>query len=246
MKTFGIERERFISTCDGKIVPAIGKLLPLVHQIARKEDMYNERFSFELFAGQIEDRTPPCRTLEEIRKELLANDAVLLRAARLLGLEFDYSEFLDKERVVVFAVNPFDERHERIWTSITQERRLAASIVAAIHVHISVNDEEAVRVLNICRTSVVDHLIRIGDHSNFQRINAYRAMAGTDGIPPMFVNISEVMSYIASKGGEKNVWDLVRFKPSTRTIEFRMFGATPNVDEIIGYAKACNDIISKI
>jgi hypothetical protein len=50
------------------------------------------------------------------------------------------------------------------------------------------------------------------------------------------------MERITSKGGEKNVWDLVWYKPSTKTVEFRMFGVTPNVEEILGYIKACCDV----
>ena len=242
MRTFGIERERFIVNAQGRIVPAIGELLPRVHQIARERELSENLFSFELFAGQIEDRTPPCRNLEAVKTALLANDEILLEAASNLGLAFDHSEFVEKEMVVAFEVNPFDERHRRIWASIPNDRRIAASVVAATHVHISVVDEEAVRILNLCRKDVIDRLISVGDHSFLKRINAYRTMAKTDGVPPVFASSSEVMEYIASKGGEKNVWDLVRYKPSTKTVEFRMFGATQNVEEILGYVKACQDV----
>src|SRR3990167_1222628 len=168
MRTFGIERERFISNAQGQIVSAIGKLLPRTHKIAHERRVPEDLFGFELFAGQIEDRTLPCYDIVSLREALVANDDMLLGAASELGLIFD--------------------------------------------------------------------------HSGFRRINAYRTMAETDGIPPTFSGFSEVMSYITSKGGEKDVWDLVRFKPSTDTVEFRMFGATPSIDEIIGYVNACRDI----
>jgi len=246
MRTFGIERERFIVNSNGKIVPAIGELLPRVHQIAQKRGVSEKLFSFELFAGQIEDRTPPCRSLRAVKGALAVNDEILLEAANYFELSFDHSEFIEESKVVAFTVNPFDNRHQNIWASIPHERRVSASVVAAVHVHISVSNEEAVNVINLCREDIINNLIRVGDHSNLRRINAYRTMAETDGIPPMFSNFSEVTDYIASKGGEKNVWDLVRFKPSTGTIEFRMFGATPNISEIIGYVRACRDIISEI
>ena len=242
MRTFGIERERFIVNAQGKIIPAIGELLPCVHRLARERGLSENLFSFELFAGQIEDRTPPCCNLEAIRTALSANDGVLLEAASSLGLAFDHSKFVDEEMVVAFEVNPFDERHRRIWASIPNDRRIAASVIAAVHVHISVADEEAVRILNLCRKDVIDRLIAVGDHLSLKRINAYRMMAETDGVPPEFVSFSEVMAYITSKGGEKNVWDLVRYKPSTKTVEFRMFGATQSIEEILGYVKACQDV----
>lgn len=242
MRNFGIERERFIVDARGKIVPSIGVLLPRVHEVASREKKSTSLFTFELFAGQIEDRTPPCPTLNGIEKSLLENEAILSEAANGLGLGFDHSEFVPEERILAFEVNPFDERHQSIWASITPERRIAASAVAAIHVHISTSDEEAVRILNRCRGPVIDHLSRIGDHSNSKRINAYRSMAETDGVPPTFTNMQEVRNYIESKGGEKNVWDLVRYKPSTRTVEFRMFGSTEDVAEITGYIRACCEV----
>ncbi len=242
MRTFGIERERFILNAQGKIVPAIQELLPCVHQIACERGVPKNLFSFELFAGQVEDRTPPCQDLDEVKEALLVNDKILLEAARTLKLSFDYSEFIEEERVVAFEVNPFDKRHQEIWASISHEKRIAASLVSAVHVHISVNEKEAVRILNLCRKNIIDHLICIGDHSGHKRINVYRIMAETDGVPPMFADFSEIVTYIASKGGEKNVWDFVRFKPSTGTIEFRMFGSTPSVEEILGYVNACRDV----
>ena len=242
MRTFGVERERFIANVEGNIVPAIGELLPLVHEIADERGLSKNMFSFELFAGQIEDRTPPCHNLRAIEDALLANDRILLEAANSLGLRFDHSEFIKKEMVVAFEVNPFDERHRQIWASIPNDRRIAASVISAVHVHVSVSDEEAVQILNLCRKDVIDRLIVIGDHSNLKRINAYRTMAETDGIPPVFASFLEVMEYIASEGGEKNVWDLVRYKPSTKTVEFRMFGATSSVEEILGYVKICQGV----
>lgn len=246
MKTFGIERERFIVNSNGKIVPAIGRLLPRVHQIAQQRAVSEELFTYELFAGQVEDRTHPCQELQSLEKALMVNDKILLEAANSLGLSFDHHEFAEEGRITTLEVNPFDSRHQDIWASISHKKRVSASVVAAVHIHISVNNEDVVSVLNLCREDIINKLIRIGDHSNFRRINAYRSMAETNGVPPTFSTFSEVMDYIASKGNEKNVWDLVRFKPSTGTIEFRMFGATSSITEIIGYVRACHDLISAI
>lgn len=243
MRTFGIERERFITDCDGTIIPAIGELLPYVHCVASEYGFSTDMFTFELFAGQIEDKTPPCSNFEEIRDALSLNDRVLIEASKRLGFLFDYSEFVDVKKVKSFQVNPFDQRHSTIWSSITNDMRIAASIVAGIHVHISVTCDEAVRILNSCRKEVIDQLIQIGDHSGLKRINSYLLMAGTNGVPPKFDDFTDLTKYIASKGGEKNVFDFVRYKPSTGTVEFRMFGATESLEEILGYVKACQDIV---
>lgn len=241
MRTFGIERERFIVNAQGIILPEIGRLLPTVQRLASEQGVSENLFSYELFAGQIEDRTPPSSSLEEIRTALLVNEKILQQAAKELGLGYDHSEFVETKYVDAFEVNPFDERHRQIWASIPSERRIAASVVAAVHVHVSATGEEAVKILNLCRSDVVNRLIVLGDHSDHRRINAYRTMAETDGVPPVFASFSEVMAYITSKGGEKNVWDLVRYKPSTMTVEFRMFGATPSEEEILGYVTACRE-----
>lgn len=242
MRTFGIERERFMINGQRKIVPLIKELLPLVQQLACKQGLSKELFGFELFAGQIEDRTPPCSSMEALRTALCVNDKILSKAATKLNLSFDHSEFVETKRVTSFKVNPFSKRHQEIWASISNERRVAASVVAAVHVHISVNNEEALRILNLCREEVIDHLILVGNQSNFKRINTYRVMAETNGVPPLFSDFSSILDYIASKGGERNVWDLVRFKPSTKTIEFRMFGATSSIEKIIGYVDACRSV----
>jgi len=242
MRMFGIERERFIVDAQGNIVSEIGRLLPRVHQTAVGLGISEERFTYELFAGQAEDRTPPCRSVDGVRDMLTANDAVLIKAATEFELSFEHSELVEERRIVSLVANPFDERHQKIWESISHERRVAASIVAAIHVHISVNKDEVVWILNQCRGEVLERLISIGDHSKLRRIAKYRNMAQSDGVPPEFSNLEDVMGYIKSKGGEKNVWDLVRFKPSTHTIEFRMFGATANIEEIIQYVNVCHDI----
>lgn len=246
MRTFGVERERFITDSFKKIVPEIGTLLVETKRLAREKGISEDLFSYELFAGQIEDRTPPCSNRGELKKALLLNDGILSEAARKLALSFDYSEIVDPARIAHLEVNPFDDRHKDIWNVISEERKVSASIVAAVHVHLSVNEEEAVALINFCREGVIDELITLGDHSNKQRINAYRRMAETNGIPPLFSTFSELMIYINGKGDEKNVWDLVRYKPSTKTVEFRMFGATEDVEEVLRYVRACRELLFKL
>lgn len=245
--TLGTERERFlVSKSTGKITPAIGVLLPKVRRICRQRGMPISLFGHELFAGQVEDRTLPCSNLQELREALVENDVMLEEAIAGDNLLFDFSELVAESDVEKLEVNPFDERHFHIWTSISRERQSAASRVAAVHVHLGVDKTQAVALLNACRREQVENLIRLGDHSSGARIRAYRKMAQTDGFPPFFSNFTELTDYIQDQGGEKNVWDLVRYKPGTQTVEFRMFGATPDINEIIEYARACLLLFSTI
>ncbi len=242
MRTYGVERERFIVNCLGDVVPEIGTLLPKIHKLAKKRGIKKDLFTYELFAGQVEDRTLPCKNLAELENALIINDRIMEEAANELGLSFDYSEIIERKRIKSLKVNPFDQRHKNIWKTVSLERKIAASVVIATHVHISVSNNEAVKLINACRKDVVNELIRIGDHSNFKRINAYRVMADTEGVPPRFSTFAEIIEYINARGGEKNVWDLVRYKPSTKTVEFRMFGSTKDTKEIIGYVESCPKI----
>lgn len=238
--TVGIERERFIvDAATRKIVPAVGVLLPRVQDLSRRQGLPVSLFGYELFAGQIEDRTLPCHSFVELQSALAANDALLNFVASQDSLGFEFCEFAEEHQIAGLEVNPFDQRHSKIWRSISAERRLAASRVAATQVHLAVNETQAVALLNACRNEVIEMLIKIGDHSQGRRIDAYRTMAQSDGVPPQFSNFAELMTYIEKKGGEKNVWDLVRYKPSTKTVEFRAFGATGDINEVLRYVEIC-------
>lgn len=238
--TVGIERERFIvSRANNKVVPAIGTLLPKIHMMAEQRGVHSCLFDYELFAGQIEDRTLPFNSLSALKEALMESDALMNEVASQDNLKFDFSEFIDENQISVLQVNPFNQRHKSIWQSLSLERKLAASRVAGVHVHLAATEESTVKLLNVCRKETIERLIKIGDHSDGKRMNAYTTMSQTNGIPPTFSNFQEVMKYIGEHGGEKNVWDLVRYKPSTKTVEFRMFGSTESVDEVIGYVKVC-------
>lgn len=239
-RTIGLERERFIvDRFSGKVVPVIGMLLPTVKIAAEAMGVSGTLFSHELFAGQIEDRTPICSSLVELRDALYLNNEILITVAEDLNFDFSFSEFLEEEEIEELDVNPFDDRHQGIWASISQERRLAASRVIAIHVHIGASPEEALEFFAQCDQEIISRLVSLGDHSRGKRIASYKAMAQTDGVLPKFSTVASMFAYIRERGGEKNVWDLVRYKPSTQTIEFRMFGSTPKVEEAVGYAQAC-------
>ncbi len=242
--TVGIERERFIVN-QGKIAPLIGSLLPTIQKIAQERRIPLRQFDYELFAGQIEDRTPPCESLDKLREALIINDGVLEQAAIQHGLDFDFTEFVEDLQMKDLVVNPFDERHSEIWRTISSEQRLAASRVAAVHVHIATTATQAVSLINLCDKNTIAHLSEIGDHSNGKRIAAYRIMTQSKSIPPRFVDVDELLRYIEKHNGERNVWDLVRYKPSTQTTEFRMFGTTEDIEEIVGYVEICLSLFGR-
>ncbi len=244
MRTLGIERERFITNDKNEIVSEVGILLPRVKKIASLKGLDEEKFTYELFAGQIEDRSSICKDLKEVEESLRENDIVMNQAAAELGLSYEYSEIVDDYRLTDLRVNPFNERHQKIFDKITMEQKIAASQVAAVHVHVSVEEEEVATALNIDR-EYLHNLIKLGDHSDGRRISTYQIMGGKQQFPPLFNSFDEIMNYINSKGGEKNVYDLIRYKPSTKTIEFRMFGTTGSIEEILNYTDECQKLIMR-
>ena len=210
-----------------------------INRIAQERGISPQLFGYELFAGQIEDRTPPCESLNGLRESLVVNDDILEQAALQYGLGFDFSEFAEHYQIKDLVVNPFDQRHKEIWNSISQERRLAASRVTAVHVHIATTPAQAVSLINLCDKDIVGRLSEIGDHSNGKRLAAYKIMTQVESISPRFSDVDELLKYIQKHGNERNVWDLVRYKPSTQTTEFRMFGTTEDIEEIVGYVEIC-------
>jgi len=225
VRTLGVEREQFILR-NGRIVPAIDELLPKLYQFCEAKGLPTANFGYELFAGQIEDRTSIEKSVSGVIRALQRNEEILAEVGAGLGLQFWPTDYATEEELGDLVVNGFSERHQQIWEAIPYERKVAASQVAAIHVHVSASAEEAVRVLNYCREDVIDRLGAISNESRGKRLAAYRAMAETYGIPPEFASTLELASYIEERGGERNVWDLIRYKPTTGTVEFRMFGTT--------------------
>jgi len=177
--------------------------------------------------------------LDKLRAALIINDEILEQAAIRHGLGFDFTEFVEDFQMKDLVVNPLNKRHSEIWKTIFSEQRLAASRVAAVHVHIATTATQAVSLINLCDKDTIARLSEIGDHSNGKRIAAYRIMTQSKSIPPRFVDVDELLKYIEGHKGERNVWDLVRYKPTTQTTEFRMFGTTEDIKEIVSYVEIC-------
>lgn len=249
--TIGVERESFIVNLhDGKIVPKIGILLPELH---KKVDVINcscinkisaSNFGYELFAGQIEDRTSIHSSIDELVEEMKLNEKIIKTVSKSLGLGILTKDYICEEELGELIVNPFDVRHQKIWSTISHEKKVSASQVAAIHVHVGgLDSEQVVKILNVCRENIILKLASLGDFSEGKRLVNYKNMSGSNGVPPMFTCFEEVIKYIAEKNGERNVWDLVRYKITTNTVEFRMFGATSDYNKIRNFVIECLKLI---
>jgi len=240
--SIGVERERFIVK-NGIIVPMIGELLPVVKKKAKEEGIDPNQFSYELESSQIEDRSKVCDSVADLRRSLLENDDILALAAELLELDYEFSEYVEASRFSELKVNSFNERHQILFEKLNNEMKMCAAQVAAIHVHFGVNRRDIVRCLNIQKEKL-EYLIKLGDHSNMLRMKSYLKISNNVCFPPEFNSYDEVMNYISSKGGEKNVYDVIRYKPSTETIELRMFGTTSDNEEVIKYVEESANVLA--
>ncbi|MEN9922049.1 MAG: hypothetical protein RL097_325 [Candidatus Parcubacteria bacterium] len=232
----GIEREAFLrSMKSGQIVPRSQALCELLV----KKGRFLERFGPELSACQIESRTTPVKH-SRLSVHLLVLDQYLRASAETLGLQIAYEEVAPADMST--AVYP-EKRYQQIAEVLPLESLLAACRVAGTHVHVGMPDfETALRVYNVVIRHAEELCLR-GDGSGGERMRLYQIVAGKCN-PPVVSSIEELFSLAQEQGFAHNLrnwWSLIRI---TRygTIEFRMFGSTPSIGKIVGWAKRCHEL----
>lgn len=249
-RTIGLEKECFITDGNGNIVPLVDILLPYAQSIAPKHGLYPTQFSPEPFAGQFEMKTTIAKDLDDLMNQLEALWNFLQIISQSQNCSFLCTPYVTEEQLGKLVVNTLNKRHTRLWNEVwNHAQRVAASQVAAINIHIGVTLEEAVNVLNYCNANlyIIMQLSKI-DQSNIalnnQRLDSYRFAANCDGVPPYFAGTNTLLKYLKEKG-EGNIWDLIRYKKSTGTIEFRMFGSTNDLTVVKSMTHSCLDVVEK-
>ncbi|MEK7608354.1 MAG: glutamate-cysteine ligase family protein [Patescibacteria group bacterium] len=210
----GVERERFL-------VDGLGCPIALSKGFLR--EVNNPRWTYELSACQVEDRTDPKRLREEILAELALNDLAGEEAAKRIGCELRIMEVAPV--AMPLTVYP-DPRYFEIAKRISEEELRAACRVAGVHIHYGVaNMAEALRVYNRLRAHL-GYLSHIGDCSHGERLALYRTMA-PKSIPPRYKNEDDFYKTACERGFAENprdCWHLIRISRHG-TVECRMFGA---------------------
>ena len=229
----GIERERFLLDNSKNIAP--------ISSFALKHIGESDRFGHELSACQLEDRIGPCY-IPEVRSHLEQNESILKQVELLLGFSH-----LSKE--VGPACMPFDVsndptgRYERIRKSIPKSVLEAACRVIGTHVHIGMKDHTSALHVYNQMIPYVNELCRMGDFSNGERLKLYKRMAPMC-YPKPYKTWNEF--YRAAVEFEfdsdpRSCWTLIRISIHG-TIEFRMFGATENLDIVVNWANKCHEL----
>ena len=204
-----------------------------------------ERIMPELRTSQIEAMTPICRTLSEVRDELLRLRRAVIEAAA----EESY-------RIAAASTHPFShwqeqpvtpkERYRRI---IEREKQLAEEqVVFGFHVHVGLGDREtAVQVINRARVWLAPMLALsanspfwLGEDTGYAsfRTQVWGRLP-TAGPPAPFSSLAEhdaLVRALVETGSALDVasvyWD-IRLPEKLETVEIRVADVCSKVDEAV-------------
>jgi gamma-glutamyl:cysteine ligase YbdK (ATP-grasp superfamily) len=232
----GVERESFLIDQQGKIVPQAAEML--------KHLSDRSRFGYELSACQLEDRVGPLE-LPKLKAGLLSNEREVAVAGSRLGLRCWHVEIVPEDMPLDVYLDPAG-RYRRITRGMPQHILSAACRVAGTHIHIGMPDHKTAMAVYGKVIKETKNLCAIGDGSAGQRLELYQVMA-PNYLPFHFASWSEFYKIAVEeefKDDPRKCRTLIRLSVHG-TIEFRMFGATPDLDRIVGWAKICRDLCEK-
>ena len=240
--TLGVEEEYQI------IDPETRELLvregDAVQQRAQRATI-NDELVPELMTSQIEAVSPVCRTLAEVRAEILrlrreANEAAAKEGARIAAAStHPFSDWRDQRTTP-------KERYKRI---VESYQRLARQQVAfGFHVHVGLSDREAaIQVMNRLRLWLAPMLALsanspfwLGEDTGYAsyRTQVWGRMP-VSGPPGIFESLAEhdalVEALVASgvvADSTKAYWD-VRLPENLDTVEIRVMDVCSRVDEAV-------------
>lgn len=225
----GVEREAFLSR-NGSIAPIAEEVLQRLTDRAR--------YGYELSACQLEDRVGPVHQFH-LMEALLKNEEEIKRVEKLLGFERLFDEVAPASMPLDIYPDP-SGRYKKITKNMPQNILSAACRVIGTHGHIGIPDADlALRVYN----DVISHcwdLCQIGDGSFGERLRLYKMMA-PDHYPPHYESWKHFYNEAVKRGfaeDPRKCWHLIRISKHG-TIEFRMFGATRDLERIVTWAKRC-------
>lgn len=233
----GIERECHFKNRKGKIVPLAVKVLNYLGS-------QGGHFGYELSACQLEWRIGPC-FLSELKGKLMEDETTLKKTGEKLGFACSFDE-VAPEDMPLDVYPDSTRRFQRMVKNLPRRVLLAACQVIATHVHIGMPGyQTALKAYNSV-INRLNELCRLGDHSDGRRLEVYRMMA-SNCIPPHYNSWQDFYDLSVKDGfteDPRSCWHLIRISIHG-TIEFRMFGATDNLEEIVSWATLCRELCEK-
>jgi carboxylate-amine ligase len=244
--TIGVEEEYQIINPDTReLRPRASRVLPNA-----REDLGDE-VTNEFYLSQIEIGTPICRTLADVRLELVRLRRGVVEAAQR-----------DGSRIAAAGTHPFSrwegqpvtpkKRYVELQDDFQQLAR--EQIIFGCHVHIGIADrDDAVATMSRCRPWLAPVLALaasspfwLGAETGYA---SYRTQLFSRwpmaGLPHVFASRADYDDLVASlvaagmiTDASKIYWD-VRPSSHAETLEFRMADVCPNVDEAVMVAGLC-------
>jgi carboxylate-amine ligase len=247
--TFGVEEEYQIIDPETRELRVQGGNVVQRAQQALDE----EEVAPEVLASQIEVMTPVCRTLAEVRDELLRLRRGVIEEAAKEGYQ-----------IAAASTHPFSRWQEQQVTPKTRYRNIVEyyqqvfrqQLAFGLHVHVGLSDREAaVQVLNHARVWLAP-MLALSANSPFwlgadTGYASYRAqvwgMLPTAGQPAPFESLAEYDALLEALVATDTVveptkiyWD-IRLSERVETIEVRIMDVCSRVDEAVmmaGLARA--------
>lgn len=232
----GIERECFLINGSGKISPISPEVLKVL-----TDDV---RFGYELSACQLEDRVGPCK-IEDLRSALMANEVEIKKAEKKLGFTRSFAEVAPDDIPLDVFPDPTG-RCQEIVKKMPSRVLLAACQVIGTHVHIGMPDHETALKVYSHAIKSFDELCRLGDLSDGKRLEIYRIVE-KDLEPPQYSSWEDFYSESLERkftDNPRDCWHIIRISVHG-TIEFRMFGATHDIEVVNGWAEKCHEICNQ-
>lgn len=224
----GVERECFL-TRNGRIVPIAPEIVPAINHPA---------VGYELSACQLEYRVGPS-DIGNIRDDIKAMEKVINDAEKKLGFERKFMEVAPDDMLLDVYPDP-GGRYQKIAESMPRDVLLAACQVAGTHIHIGMKNADVALATYNRVIPHWKHLAAFGDNSKGKRLALYQKVAPFC-VPPEYGSWTEFHQSATKRGfseNPRNCWDLIRISKHG-TIEFRMFGATDDLDLIQLWISAC-------
>src|SRR5919202_24692 len=251
--TFGVEEEYQIIDPETRELIAQGGRV-----VQRAQQALGEEVAPEVLASQIEVMTRVCRTLAEVRDELLRLRREVIEAAAKEGY-----------RIAAASTHPFSRWQEQQVTPKTRYRNIMEyyqrvfrqQLAFGLHVHVGLSDREAaVQVMNRARVWLAP-MLALSANSPFwlgtdTGYASYRAqvwgMLPTAGQPAPFESLAEyeaLLEALVATGTveepTKIYWD-IRLSERVETVEVRIMDVCSMVDVEAGHAVPAREMIEKL
>ncbi len=249
----GIERECHLTDLDGNIVPWAPQVL---EWLWKHHGSRSRCYGYELSACQLEDRFSNPVAIDDVRQELLLNEAGIQPAEQALGFRRAFHGVAPED--MPLDVYP-EERYLRITKELPEAVLRAACRVAGVHIHIGMSDyvtalevynrviKELPRLYEIGFTNTGDRLglyrdvVRNGIAKS-ERIRLFEKHLVTAPEPPHYRGWQEFYERAKRDGFDRDprrLWDFIRISKHG-TIEFRVFDTTADIDQIVNWAQICH------